>query len=107
MPHLRHTVAQILAKLCEVEVALSNGQPVPQTCCTLSNTEQTHDRWPLPYYGILPHSAWAIDACIRNSHAALRVIHRWWYEPVADQPRSEEVVRDNCKADETMYKLGM
>ncbi len=41
MPRNRHTVEQIITKLRETEVALSNGQPVAQACRTLGITEQT------------------------------------------------------------------
>jgi hypothetical protein len=40
MPRVRQTVEQILAKLREAEVALSNGQSVAHVCRALSITEQ-------------------------------------------------------------------
>ena len=42
MPRLRHTVEQILTKLCEAEVALSKGQSVARVCRALNITEQTY-----------------------------------------------------------------
>ena len=48
----RHTVEQILAKLCEVEVALSKGQAVAQACRALGITEQTYYRWHNEYGGL-------------------------------------------------------
>jgi len=53
MPRLRHTVEQILAKLCEAEVALSKGQSVAHVCRALSITEHTYEEiigcFPLPW----------------------------------------------------------
>lgn len=52
MPCLRHAVEQILAKLREAEVSLSNGHPVAQVCRTLGITEQTYYRWRNEYGGL-------------------------------------------------------
>lgn len=52
MPRLRHTVEQILAKLREAEVALSQGQPVAQVCRSLAITEPTYYRWRNEYGGL-------------------------------------------------------
>ena len=52
MPRLRHTVEQILAKLREAEVTLSQGHPVAQVCRTLGSTEQTYYRWRTEYGGL-------------------------------------------------------
>ena len=52
MRRLRHTVEQILAKLREAEVALSQGQPVAQACRTLGITEHTYYRWRTEYGGL-------------------------------------------------------
>ncbi|MGC4099559.1 MAG: hypothetical protein QM706_20890 [Nitrospira sp.] len=40
MLRLRHPIEQILAKLCEAEIALCKEQPVAQVCRTLGITEQ-------------------------------------------------------------------
>lgn len=52
MPRNRHTVEQIIAKLREAEVALSNGQSVVQMCRTQGITEQTYYRWRNEYGGL-------------------------------------------------------
>ena len=52
MPRLRHTAEQILAKLREVEVALSKGQSVAHVYRALSITERTYHRWRTEYGGL-------------------------------------------------------
>jgi transposase-like protein len=48
----RHTVEQIIAKLREAEVALSQGEKVPAVCRKLGVTEQTYYRWRKEYGGL-------------------------------------------------------
>lgn len=52
MPRNRHTVEQIIAKLREVEMALSKGQSVVQMCRTQGITEQTYYQWRNEYGGL-------------------------------------------------------
>jgi putative transposase len=52
MPRMTYTVEQILAKLREAEVALSQGQTVVQVSRSLGITEQTYYRWRNEYGGL-------------------------------------------------------
>jgi putative transposase len=52
MPRITYTVEQILAKLREAEVALSQGQTVVQVSRSLGITEQTYYRWRNEYGGL-------------------------------------------------------
>jgi len=48
----RHTAEQIIARLREAEVALSQGEKVPAVCRKLGITEQTYYRWRKEYGGL-------------------------------------------------------
>lgn len=48
----RHTPEQIIAKLREAEVALSQGKTVPEACRNLGVTEQTYYRWRKEFGGL-------------------------------------------------------
>ena len=48
----RHTAEQIIAKLREAEVALSQGKTVPEACRNLGVTEQTYYRWRKEFGGL-------------------------------------------------------
>lgn len=52
MPRIKYTVEQIIAKLREAEVALSQGQTVVQVSRSLGITEQTYYRWRNEYGGL-------------------------------------------------------
>ena len=52
MPRIPYTVEQIIAKLREAEVALSQGQTVVQVSRSLGITEQTYYRWRNEYGGL-------------------------------------------------------
>ena len=45
MPRKRYSSEQIILKLREAEVLLSQGQTVQQACKTLEISEQTYYRW--------------------------------------------------------------
>lgn len=45
MKKTRHTTEQIIEKLRKADVALGQGQKVPEVCKTLGITEQTYYRW--------------------------------------------------------------
>jgi transposase-like protein len=46
MSRKRFTPEQIIAKLREDEIALSQGMTIGQVCCQLGIAEQTYYRWP-------------------------------------------------------------
>ena len=52
MARKRHTAEQIIHKLREAEVALSQGQTVKAVCRQLEVTEQTYYRWRKEYGGL-------------------------------------------------------
>ena len=52
MARKRHTAEQIIHKLREAEVALSQGQTVKTVCRQLEVTEQTYYRWRKEYGGL-------------------------------------------------------
>jgi len=52
MARKRFTVEQIIGKLREAEVRLSQGETVGQVCRTLGVTEQTYYRWRKEYGGL-------------------------------------------------------
>lgn len=52
MPRKKHSVEQIIHKLREAEVALSQGSSVGEVCRSLGVTEQTYYRWRKEYGGL-------------------------------------------------------
>ena len=52
MPRKRFTVEQIISKLREAEVKLSQGLTVGQVCKKLEVTQQTYYRWRKEYGGL-------------------------------------------------------
>jgi transposase-like protein len=52
MPRKYHTPEQIINKLREAEVELSQGHPLAQVCKKLGVTEQTYYRWRKEYGGM-------------------------------------------------------
>ena len=52
MPRKSYTPEQIISKLREAEVLLSQGQTVAQACKSLGVSEQTYYRWRREYGGM-------------------------------------------------------
>ncbi len=52
MSKKRHTSEQIISKLREAEVLLSQGQSVPEACRKIEISEQTYYRWRKEYGGL-------------------------------------------------------
>ncbi|TWT38934.1 Transposase [Blastopirellula retiformator] len=52
MPTIRHTPEQIIAKLREAEVHLSQGLTIPQASKKLGVSEQTYYKWRKEYGGV-------------------------------------------------------
>lgn len=57
MPRKRFTPEQIINKLREAEVALSQGKTMVQICKKLEVTEQTYYRWRKEYGGMKVNQA--------------------------------------------------
>ncbi len=52
MPRKKHSVEQVIHKLREAEVLLSQGKAVAEVCRSLGVTEQTYYRWRKEYGGL-------------------------------------------------------
>jgi len=52
MPRKQHSTEQIIGKLREAEVELSQGRTVAQACKKIGVTEQTYYRWRKEYGGL-------------------------------------------------------
>jgi len=52
MPKKTFTTEQIISKLREAEVLVSQGQTVPATCKVIGVSEQTYYRWRKSYGGL-------------------------------------------------------
>ena len=52
MPRKRFSSEEIITKLREAEVLLSNGMKVPQVCRELGIADQTYYRWRKDYGGL-------------------------------------------------------
>lgn len=52
MPRKSHTTEQIIGKLREAEVLLSQGKTVGEICRSFSISEQTYYRWRKEYGGL-------------------------------------------------------
>jgi putative transposase len=52
MPRRKYTPEQIISKLREAEVQLSQGQTVGQVCKSLGVSDQTYYRWRKEYGGM-------------------------------------------------------
>lgn len=52
MPRKKHTAEEIIGKLGEAEVLLSQGKKVPEVCRNLGVAEQTYYRWRNEYGGL-------------------------------------------------------
>ena len=52
MARIRHTAEQIIHKLREAEIALSQGQSVSAACKQIEVTPQTYSRWRKEYGGL-------------------------------------------------------
>lgn len=52
MKKTRHTPEQIIGKIREAEVSLSQGRTVAQACKQIEVTEQTYYRWRKEYGGL-------------------------------------------------------
>ena len=57
MGRKRYTVEQIIRKLREAEVGLSQGSKTPQVCRKLGISEQTYYRWRKEYGGMRVNQA--------------------------------------------------
>ncbi|MFC0199756.1 IS3 family transposase, partial [Paracoccus rhizosphaerae] len=52
MPQKKHKAEEIVAKLRQVDVLVSQGHSVADAVCSISVTPFTYDRWPQEYGGL-------------------------------------------------------
>ncbi len=91
MSRKRYTPEQIIGKLREAEVALSQGQTVGQVCRTLGFAEQTFYRWRREYGGLKVEQAKRLKA-LEQENARLR---RAVSDLTLDKLILQEAVRGN------------
>ncbi len=91
MSRKRYTPEQIIGKLREAEVALSQGQTAAQVSRTLGIAEQTFDRWRREYGGLKVEQAKRLKA-LEQENARLR---RAVSDLTLDKLILQEAVRGN------------
>jgi putative transposase len=89
MKQQRHTVDQIIGKLCRADVELGKGKKVPEVCKALEITEQTYYRWRQKYGGMAPEMAKELKA-LQQENARLKRL-------VANQALDMEILREAAK----------
>jgi len=91
MARTRHTSEQIIAKLREAEVLLSQGSKVPEVCNRLEVTQQTYYRWRKEYGGLKVDQAKRLKA-LEKENARLK---RLLAEAHLDKAMLQEVASGN------------
>ena len=86
MARRRHTPEEIIHKLREAEVALSQGKTVGQVCKQLEVTEQTDYRWRKEYGGLRMDQAKRLRELERENARLKRL--------VADQALDNSILRE-------------
>ena len=74
MKQKRFPAEQIVNKLRQVEVLLSQGQTVAQACKTISITEQTYYRWRKEYGGLKTNQAKRLKELERENARLKRLL---------------------------------
>ena len=86
MARKRHTAEEIIHKLREAEVALSQGRTVDLVCKQLEVTEQTYYRWRKEYGGLRMDQAKRLRELERENARLKRL--------VADQALDNSILRE-------------
>jgi transposase-like protein len=86
MARRRHTAEQIIHKLREAEVGLSQGKSVNAVCKQLEITDQTYYRWRKEYGGLRMDQAKRLRELERENSRLKRV--------VADQALDNAILRE-------------
>jgi putative transposase len=86
MPKKRHSAEQIIHKLREAEVALSQGQTVGAVCKQIGVTQQTYYRWRKEYGGLQVDQAKRLKD-LEKENARLKKL-------VADQALDNAILRE-------------
>ena len=74
MPRRRFTPEEIIGKLREAEVLLSQGQPVGQVARVLAISEQTYNRWRKEYGGLRTEQAQRLKALEQENSRLKRLV---------------------------------
>ena len=88
MARRRLTAEQIILKLREAELALSNGQKVSTVCKQIEVTEQTYYRWRKEYGGLRLDQAKRLRELERENARLKRI--------VADQALDNSILRETA-----------
>ena len=91
MPVKRHTPEQIIAKLREAEIEISQGHPVPVACRKIGVTEQTYYRWRKEYGGLKVSQAKRLKELERENARLKRLVA----DLSLDKVMLKEVARGN------------
>ena len=91
MSRKRYTAEQIIGKLREAEVRLSQGQTVGQVCRTLGIAEQTFYRWRREYGGLKLEQAKRLKALEQENTRLKRAVA----ELTLDKLILQEAVKGN------------
>ena len=86
MARRRHTAEEIIHKVREAEVGLSQGKTVSQVCKQLEVTEQTYYRWRKEYGGLRIDQAKRLRELERENTRLKRL--------VADQALDNSILRE-------------
>jgi len=74
MPRRRYTPEEMISKLREVEILLSQGQSVGQVARTLAISEQTYYRWRKEYGGLRTEQAQRLKALEQENGQLKRLV---------------------------------
>ncbi len=91
MPKKKHSVEQIIHKLREAEVLLSQGRTVAEVCRSLGVTEQTYYRWRKEYGGLRMEQARRLKQLEQENTCLRRAVD----ELTLDKQTSLEAARGN------------
>ena len=86
MARIRHTAEQIIHKLREAEIALSQGQSVSAACKQIEVTPQTYYRWRKEYGGLRTDQAKRLRELERENGQLKKL--------VADQALDNSILRE-------------
>ena len=89
MKQKRHSVDQIVSKLCKAAVELGKGKKVPKVCKELEVTEQTYYRWRQKYGGMQPVMVKQLKS-LEKENSRLKKL-------VADQALDMEILKETAK----------
>ncbi len=85
----RYSVAQIVSKLRQADVALGKGVRVPEVCRQLGISEQTYYRWRQKYGGMAPDMAKQLKALEKENGRLKRL--------VADQALDIQILKEAAR----------